>query len=391
MSTSTGKIHGLTDPERAAKILAAIPDHDLDTQRKMNYFMQPRWKRLSEYEILTSYSQPTPDWIAGGLDWGDWTQKFHGGRPSWGNELTELKSSDWHHHRDPGRRWHGPYVKDKSEDWRYTTRFLESYSAEGAIRTLDPFWRDEIVDKYYGAMLFNEYALFNAHSSVLRDCLGDTIRLTAAFAAFDKVDNAQMIQLQRSFIAKLVPGLDASTAAPKETWLTSPVYNGARTLVQELWQGIQDWNEILWVAHNVYDPIFGVFVRREFFQRLAPQFGDSLTPFFTAQAQTYFQVTRGAVSDLYLGSLANDPEFGDLNRTFLRAWTEKWLSGTITALKDFVGLYAKIPPIAGVTDKASVTEAVSRVISDWVHDYADKIDFKVDQESLVATVTSGLK
>jgi methane monooxygenase component A beta chain len=391
MSASVAKPHGLTDPERAAKILAAIPDHDLDTQRKMNYFLKPRGKRLSEYEILTVYSQPTPDWIAGGLDWGDWTQKFHGGRPSWGNELTELKSSDWHHHRDPGRRWHGPYVKDKSEDWRYTTRLLESFSADGGIRTLDTFWRDEILDKYYGALLYNEYALFNAHSSVLRDCLSDTIRLTAGFAALDKVDNAQMIQLQRSFIAKLVPGLDDSTHAPKQTWLTDPVYNGARSLVQEVWQGIQDFNEILWVVHNVYDPLFGNFARREFFQRIAPHFGDSLTPFFTAQAQTYFQVTRTAIGDLFFESLANDPQFGDFNRTYLRAWTGKWLDGTIAALKDFVGLYAKIPPIAGVTEKAAVTEAVSRVISDWVTDYADKIDYKVNQQNLVAAVISGLK
>ena len=44
---------------------------------------------------------PNPDWIAGGLDWGDWTQKFHGGRPSWGNESTELRTTDWYRHRDP--------------------------------------------------------------------------------------------------------------------------------------------------------------------------------------------------------------------------------------------------------------------------------------------------
>jgi hypothetical protein len=68
---------------------------------------------------------------------------------------------------------------------------------------------------------------------VLRDCLSDTIRLTAGFAALDKVDNAQMIHLQRSFIAELVPGLDDSTHAPKQTWLTDPVYNGARAVVQE--------------------------------------------------------------------------------------------------------------------------------------------------------------
>ena len=121
MAIASTTKRGLTDPGKAAVILAAIPDHDLDTQRRMNYFVTPRWKRLSEYEILTLYTQPNPDWIAGGLDWGDWTQKFHGGRPSWGNESTELRTTDWYRHRDPDRRWHAPYVKDKAEEWRYTS------------------------------------------------------------------------------------------------------------------------------------------------------------------------------------------------------------------------------------------------------------------------------
>ncbi|GEO42677.1 hypothetical protein SAE02_68250 [Skermanella aerolata] len=379
---------GLTDPERAAEILKAIPAVPLDSQRRMNYFVPPRWKRLSEYEILTLYCQPTPDWVPGGLDWGDWTQKFHGGRPSWGNEFTELRTTDWHRHRDPSRRWHAPYVKDKSEDWRYTTRFLEGYSADGAIRTMEPFWRDEILDRYWGALLFNEYGLFNAHSSVLRDCLSETIRTSAAFAALDKLDIAQMIQLERTFIAKLVPVCTDSTDAPKRVWLEDPVYRGARKTVEELWRGIHDCNEILWSVHAVYDSLFGQFVRREFFQRLAPYFGDTLTPFFVNQAQTYYQITRGAISDLYLHCLADDPEFSSYNRRFLRVWTGKWLPHTIDALGDFVAIYQRISLIRGVTDKASIEESVERVICDWAQDYADRIDFKVDRSRLTSQIVS---
>jgi methane monooxygenase component A beta chain len=382
---------GLTDPERAAKILAAIPDHELDSQRKAQYFVTPRWKRLSEYEILTVYSQPNPDWIAGGLDWGDWTQKFHGGRPSWGNELTELRTTDWYRHRDPNRRWHAPYVKDKSEEWRYTTRFLEGFSAEGSIRTIDPHWRDVILNNYWGAFLFSEYGLFNAHSSVARDCLSDTIRSSATFAGFDKIDSAQMIQLERNFLAKIVPGFPESTDGPKQVWLKDPVYAGAREAVEGIWQGIQDWNEILWSAHGVYDPLFGQFVRREFFGRLAPLFGDSLTPFFVQQTQTYFQTNKADLSDLFFHSLADDPEFSDYNRKWLRAWTEKWLKQTVKALHDFVGIYAKIEKIAGATDKASVSAAVHRVIADWNQDYAKNIDFNVDIDQLVASITRDLK
>src|SRR5271157_2205491 len=149
MATTQATRRGLTDPERAAAIIADIPE-PIDTQRRMNYFVTPRGKRLSEYEILSLYTQPNPDWIAGGLDWGDWTQKFHGGRPSWGNESTELRTTDWHRHRDPYRRWHAPYVKDKAEEWRYTERFVEAYSAEGAVRSIDTVWRDEMLNKYWG-------------------------------------------------------------------------------------------------------------------------------------------------------------------------------------------------------------------------------------------------
>ncbi len=382
---------GLIDPERAAAILAAIPPGSLDTQRRMNYFVEPRGKRLSEYEILTLYTQPTPDWIPGGLDWGDWTQKFHGGRPSWGNEFTELHSSDWHLHRDPAKRWHMPYVKDKSEEWRYTTRFLESYAAEGSIRTMDTFWRDVMISGYWGAALFNEYGLFNAHSSVVRDCLSDTIRSSATFAGFDKIDVAQMIQAERAFIAKIVPGFDESTHQPKQIWLTDPVYRGARVLIEELWQGIQDFNEILWSAHCVYEPLFGQFLRREFFLAHAPRFGDSLTPFFINQSQVYFQTTRGAMTDLYLTCLADDQEFSAYNRRYLRAWTGKWLPQTVSALKDFMGIYAHIEKIDGLSDKASVTAALHRVFGDWEADYASKIDAKIDVDELVATVISGYK
>ncbi|WP_020174570.1 aromatic/alkene monooxygenase hydroxylase subunit beta [Methyloferula stellata] len=391
IATATTTKRGLTDPERAAKILAAIPDHELDTQRRMNYFVEPRWKRLSEYEILTSYTQPNPDWIAGGLDWGDWTQKFHGGRPSWGNESTELRTTDWFRHRDPARRWHAPYVKDKAEEWRYTTRFLEGYSAEGAVRSIDPKWRDEILAKYWGALLFSEYGQFNAHSSVARDALSDTIRSTATFAALDKVDCAQMIQLERNFLAKVVPGFPESTEGPKNIWLSDPIYKSARTTVEEFWQGIQDFSEILWAVHGVYDPLFGQFARREFFGRMAAHYGDSLTPFFLSQTQTYFQTTKAAMSDLFFYSLGDDPEFGDHNRTWFRAWTEKWLKMTADSLHDFLGIYAKVEKVPGLSDKAGIIAAVSRVVNDWVEDYAKKIDFKVDADQLVASITRDVK
>lgn len=391
MSMLETRKRGLTDPETAAAILADIPKEALDTQRKMCYFVEPRGRRLTEYEVLSCYAQPTPDWIPGGLDWGDWTQKFHGGRASWGNETTELYTTDWHRHRDPARRWHAPYVKDKMEEWRYTDRFLKGYSADGTIRNMDPAWRDDVLNTYWGAFCFSEYGLFNAHSSASRDCLGDTIRQTITFVGLDKVDAAQMIQLERTFLAKLVDGFPESTDAPKKEWTQGTIYRGARETVEEIWGGTYDWNELMFATHAVYDPIFGQFVRREVFQRLASYHGDTLTPFFINQMQTMVHIGKDQMSDMLFYCLADNPEFSAYNRRVMRAWTDKWLDKTKDALKDFMSFFAVTDSIPGVTDKDAISAALTRVITDWSEDFASKIDYEVDVNEIVNYALSGLK
>ena len=97
-------------------------------------------------------------------------------------------------------------MKDKARNARYTERFLEAYSVEGSIRTVDPTGATKSSTSIGARLIYNEYGLFNAHSSVMRDCLSDVIRQTAGLRGFDKVDNAQMIQIERIFIAKMVPG-----------------------------------------------------------------------------------------------------------------------------------------------------------------------------------------
>jgi hypothetical protein len=390
IEVSGGK-RGLTDPVIAAQILAAIPEQPMETQRKMNYFVTPRGRRLNEYEILCVYAQPTPDWIPGGLDWGDWTQKFHGGRPSWSNESTEMHSSDWHKHRDPAYRWHALYVKDKAEEWRYSDRFMKAYSADGQVRSIDPIWRDEVLGDYLGAYGFCEYGLFNAHSSVVRDCLGDTLRMSSAMIGFDKIDNSQMIQMERTFLAKLVPHFPESTDIPKNEWTKGQIYKGAREAVQDIWQATYDWNEILFSTHMVFDPLFGQFVRREFFLRLSSYYGDNLTPFFINQMQLYYSQTQGITTDMFHTCLGADPEFGEYNNRLMRAWADKWLPRTVNALKDFMGIFTKIPEIKGVTSKDAIQAALERVFEDWKRDFADPIGYKVDTTALVKIVLTGLK
>ena len=95
---------------------------------------------------------------------------------------------------------------------------------------------------------------------------------------------------------------------------------------------------------------------------------------------------QGGAERSLLHLLGDDPEFGDLNRTWYRAWTDKWLPKTAEALHDFLGIYAKVDKVQGISDPASIKAAVARVVNDWVADYANKIDFKVDADQLIANI-----
>jgi methane monooxygenase component A beta chain len=43
---------------------------------------------------------------------------------------------------------------------------------------------------------------------------------------FRNLDNAQMIQLERTFLAKLVPDFPESTDEPKKEWTQGAIYKG---------------------------------------------------------------------------------------------------------------------------------------------------------------------
>ena len=161
--------------------------------------------------------------------------------------------------------------------------------------------------------------------------------------------------------------------------------------MQDIWQATYDWNEILWSCHMVYDPLFGQFVRREFFQRLSSYYGDTLTPFFINQMQLYFSQAKAITGDMFFECLGDDPEFGDYNRRMMRTWTDKWLPRTVQALQDFMGIFEKIPEIPGVTCRDSVELALNRVLDDWKTDFADKVSYKFDQAAIVKTVMQGFK
>jgi methane monooxygenase component A beta chain len=107
------------------------------------------------------------------------------------------------------------------------------------------------------------------------------------------------------------------------------------------------------------------------------------------QSQTYFQITKTTMSDLFITTLADDPEFADYNRRLFQIWAGKWVGRTTEALRDFMGAFQLLPK--GSWDRADVQASVARVVDDWIEDYANRIGYKADRNAMINTVMSGLK
>ena len=391
MSQMQTFVRGFADPQRQAEIQALVPAEPLESKRDHLPFAKRGWRRLTEYEAVMLHAQNSLDAVPGSQEIGESVQKWPGGRAAFSIESTALISSNWFHFRDPARRWFMPYVKAKNEEGSTTERFLKAWVENGDYRMLNQDWVFKVLGPTYAALIYNEYGLFNAHSSTVHTGLSDLLKTYIALSGFDKNDAAQMIQTERVLLAKNFPGFDPSLADGKAQWMSSPTWAPARSFVETVWGDTYDWCEQLWAIHCIYDEIFGQFVRREFFQRVASIHGDTLTPWIQSQANLYHQQAVDASKALFFKMLQDEePVYSVHNKRYLLAWTDRWLPRTGAALKAFLAVYRDLPvTLDGVTCRAGVQASVERVVDDWVARFAGPLGYRFDRDAFINDIMSG--
>jgi Methane/Phenol/Toluene Hydroxylase len=350
------------------------PDHDIDrepleTQRTAVHFANPYRRRMSEYEQVLLHTQPNPDWIRGGIGVGGWTTRFPGGRGPWENYFTEVRCTDWFAFRDPEGRWQKPYVAEKADQWRTTSRLFTTFHSHGLHRGADHDWLATIVAEHLGALVLHDYGIFMALASPIRDSLVDTLRVAVVNYAVDFLDSAQQIQAEKVYLGQVLSESISEVAPAKQRWLNDPAYAGARTFVEHLWGDGYDHIEVLFALALIYEPLFGRFLRREYYYRLAPLHGDQLTPqvlwpsFRSAEAADIW--TR----ELFGRLLGGDPEFGDYNKNVMSWWAKRWLGRAITAVADIAILF-DATEILRNADLDSPRTIFETVATDWLSDIA---------------------
>ncbi|ODQ85218.1 hypothetical protein [Mycolicibacterium holsaticum] len=346
------------------------PEHDLErepieTPRTAVYFANPYRRRLSEYEQVMLYAQPNPDWIRGGIGVGGWSTRFPGGRGAWENYFTEARCTDWFAFRDPEGRWQKPYVAEKADQWRSAGRLFNSSASQALLRGADPAWLNTVIAEQLGAMVLHDYGVFMALTSGMRDSLVDTLRVAIVNWALDYLDSAQQIQAEKVYLGQVVAESITDLEPARRMWLSHPSYAGARTFVEHLWRDGYDHIEVVFALALIYEPLFGRFVRQDFFYRLAPLHGDHLTPQVLWPSLRSAEAAHTWSNELFDRILGRDPEFGAYNRQLMGWWTQRWLPRAVAAVADVATLFD-----AAATGGRSARQIFETAAGDWGREVA---------------------
>jgi hypothetical protein len=363
------------------------PEHDLErtpleTVRTAVHFANPYRRRISEYEQVLLYAQPNPDWIRGGIGVGGWSTRFPGGRGAWENYFTEARCTDWFAFRDPEGRWQKPYVAEKADQWRTTGRLFSTFNSHTLHNRADRTWMETVIGEHLGAIVLHDYGIFMALASPIRDALVDTLRVAIVNWALDFLDSAQQIQAEKVYLSQTVSESIADLGPAKQRWLNDPAYAGARSFVEHLWRDGYDHIEVLFALGLIYEPLFGRFVRQEYFYRLAPLHGDHLTPQILWPSLRSAEAANTWTRELFGRILASDGEFGAYNRQLMAWWTQRWLPRAVAAVAGISGLFDSTDLVRTVPIEPprQVFEALA---TDWVRDVAPLWDSDVTAGHLV--------
>lgn len=360
------------------------PPSVLEERRVPLSFANPYGPRVSEYEQVMLYNQPNPDWIAGGLGVGGWSTSFPGGRGTWENYFTEAKTSDWFVFRDPEGRWQRPYVAEKADGWREFQRMVATAASRRLHKTVDGEWAAQALCGHLGALALHDYGVFMALASPIRDALVDTLRAAIVTSSLDFLDNAQLIQAEKLYLAQVTPQAKPDVGPSKALWQDDVIWRGARTFIEEVWGETYDHIEILFAIHVIHEPLFGRLVREGFFSHHAAAHGDVITPRVLWYSIRGGEAAYSWIAELFGRTLGADPTFGDYNKKLMRFWAEKWLALEWAALADIKGLWRTTATLRSSGAYEDRQRILRGIVEDWRLKYAGLFDGDISIDAFAA-------
>lgn len=300
-----------------------------EAERAPRWF-KPQRRRSTLYEDVTVDVQPSIDrhTIFG------YFHAFPDGRPTYWDS-TALRSEDWYAFRDPGELWERSFYQAGARHEQEIADTLQVARDNQLYARFAPGWV-KFLSAHIVPVSLAEYGLTAPLTSAFRPALSDTVGNCLSFQAGFKLRQGQALILYTMDLDQCLPGFP-TTAEGKQRFLEEPAWQPTRRYLERL-ATVTDWNEIIVAANLCFEPLVGVFLRRELLMGLASRGGDLVTPTFGRVAQAEWAWSR-TWTTAFMRLVLDDPTSGPANARQVAEWLLDWIPPALEAV-DALGAIA---------------------------------------------------
>ncbi len=289
---------------------ATFPGSD---SRKYNYY-EPKGRKATHYEDMTVDVQPDPKRYL--LQ--DWIINFADGTPTYSENWTAAKSSDWHKFRAVDQEWERTHYQRQSTIEGMLKNVIDNGRRSGAASRFDPAWV-KILQNHVGAWKHAEFGLGTSTMQAQRYGYTQMINSAILTNSSYKLRFAQDLILYLSEIGLDLQGFDEN--AGKTHWLDDPIWQGTREAIESI-MGATDFLEQYFAVNIVFEPLVGELFRSGFVMQLAAAQNDFITPAVVSSAEGDYERNLANAVELF-HILTTDQEHGAHNRALFMKWLEK--------------------------------------------------------------------
>lgn len=323
--------------------------------RKYNYYT-PKGRKATHYEDMTLDVQPDPKRYL--LQ--DWIISFSDGTPTYSENWTEARSSDWHQYRSIDEEWERTHYQRQSTIVGMISQAVENARRSGAPARVDKTWV-KVLEKHLGAYKHAEFGMGTALMHAQRYGYTQMINSTILTNASYKLRFAQDLTLYLGDVGVDILGFDAEIG--KTHWLEDPIWQPTRQLVETI-GGATDYLEKYFAVNIVFEPMIGELFRSGFFMQAAAAQNDFLTPTVVSSAECDYQRNLANAVEL-LHMLASDAEHSAHNVALFNGWLTSYGDLAVHAAKNLQPIwslpYTKVAQFEGAY--ASAVERMQTIAS----------------------------
>lgn len=281
--------------------------------RKFNYY-DPKGRKPSHYEDVTVDVQPDPKRYL--LQ--DWIISFADGTPTYDENWTALKSSDWHKFRAVDQEWEKTHYQRQSTIVGMLNNVIQNGRRSGAPGRFDPAWV-KVLQNHLGAWKHAEFGLGTSTMQAQRYGYTQMINNAILTNSSYKMRLSQDLTLYLGELQLDIPALDPE--AGKAHWLQDEAWQGTRQAIETI-MGASDYLEQYFATNVVFEPLVGELFRSGFIMQVAAAQNDFITPAVVSAAEGDYERNLANTVELF-AMLTGDAAHGTHNRGVMLGWLDK--------------------------------------------------------------------